>query len=55
VGESFTVRPALAGNGPALAALRAAWTDEWHGATVHRAGFGPVTSLLRTDLDPDGA
>jgi GNAT superfamily N-acetyltransferase len=33
VGEPVTVRLALAGDGPAVAALRAAWTAEWHGAT----------------------
>ena len=33
MGEPVTVRLALPGDGPALAALRAAWTQEWHAAT----------------------
>jgi GNAT superfamily N-acetyltransferase len=33
VAEAFTVRLALADDGPAVAALRAAWTAEWHGAS----------------------
>jgi GNAT superfamily N-acetyltransferase len=33
VGETTLVRLAAAGDGPAVAALRAAWTQEWHGST----------------------
>ncbi len=33
MGETALVRLAAAGDGPAVAALRAAWTAEWHGAT----------------------
>jgi GNAT superfamily N-acetyltransferase len=32
VGEAAVVRLAAAGDGPAVAALRAAWTEEWRGA-----------------------
>jgi GNAT superfamily N-acetyltransferase len=32
VAEPVTVRLAVAADGPAVAALRAAWTGEWHGA-----------------------
>ena len=41
MGEPCTVRLALAGDGPAVAALRAAWTVEWHGAaSLTDDGYG---------------